>query len=410
MPATNPKRTLQLAAEYFSALEALAHRGHGVSLGLLHDTLWSVMPGRAPSAHAVAELLSANGLLEPSPEADGEWEIPPAVADFVLHLARRQRLLAPGELQGLLGDLGQEADALARLVRAQDTVLLEGVALRLIDYVQRAHKLCGDHHSAVLAAVAAVKTRDDRRTLRERYVYIRDIYERHLVHMQHLVDSDGLLDSLLDRVLAISREAAHLIDASVTTSNPLRRLRAHVLQLKRDARRNFHESYNEVFPLYSKLRRDHELAASAAIVLEAFGRRGSGGWNMVAEMPVAYWTEESLFTDYALEDHLWQVQEYTEDVIPPLVTLDTSGVARAPDPLYMHEVIDRLRQDAPVPDVLAWLFASYCGQSETELLCAYQEIASDSSLAAAWSDEETHALFCGVRYSYYPIRIEDGSA
>ncbi|TDA42480.1 hypothetical protein, partial [Burkholderia pyrrocinia] len=329
MPATNPKKTLQLAAEYFNALESLAHRGHGVSLPLLHDTLWTVMPERVQSAQTVAELLSSNGLLEPSPEADGEWEIPPAVADFVLHLARRQRLLAPGELQGLLGDLEQEANALARLVQAHDIVLLESVALRLIDYVQRAQKLCSDHHSAVLAAVATAKTRDDRKTLRERYVYIKDIYERHLVHMQHLVDADGLLDTLLDRVLSISRDATRLIDMTATASNPLRRLRAHVLQLKREARKNFHESYTEVFPLYRQLRRDHELAAAAAIMLEAFGRNGSGAWNMVAEMPVAYWTEESLFTDYALEDHLWQVQEYTEDVVPPLVMLDTSGIAKA---------------------------------------------------------------------------------
>lgn len=200
----NPKRTLQLAAEYFGLLETLAHRGHGVSLSSIYDTLKVVAPDQARSPKEVADVLVANGLLDRSPEADGEWEIPPAVTDFVLHLAKRQRLMAPGELKGLLLDVDEEVYALARLVGQREVSLVNTSALRLVTYLQRAQKLCTDHHAAVLVKVTEIKMREDNRSLRERYAFISSLYERHIKPMQGLVDRDGILAKLLERLLNIS--------------------------------------------------------------------------------------------------------------------------------------------------------------------------------------------------------------
>ncbi len=404
----NPKRTLQLAAEYFGLLETLAYRGHGVAISSIYDALKVVSPDHARSPKEVADVLVANGLLERSPEADGEWEIPPAVTDFILHLAKRQRLMAPGELKGLLLDMDEDVYALARLVRQREVSLVNTGALRLVTYLQRAQKLCTDHHAAVLVKVAEIKMREDNRSLRERYVFISGLYERHILPMQQLVDRDGILAKLLERLLNIIREADWTADGAVST--PLSRLRAHVLQLKRDSSENFLESYNEVMPLYNKLRRDHELAASVACMLDVAGRHGIAAWDLNRHMPTVYWTAESLFTDYALEDHIRAIQEYAEEEPAPLITLDTPGVPSAPDPMYMEEVIERLRQDAPVPDVLRWLFAGYATQTETEILCAYQDISEHPDLITAHDNNETEVIFGAVAYSYFPLRIDRGSA
>lgn len=74
------------------------------------------------------------------------------------------------------------------------------------------------------------------------------------------------------------------------------------------------------------------------------------------------------------------------------------------------EVIGRLRQDAPVPDVLRWLFAGYATQTETEILCAYQDISEHPDLITAHDNNETEVIFGAVAYSYFPLRIDRGSA
>ncbi|MCF1442002.1 hypothetical protein ACI2VK_10040 [Ralstonia nicotianae] len=404
----NPRRTLQLAAEYFGLLETLAHRGHGVALSSIYDTLKVVLPDHVRSPKEVADVLVTNGLLERSPEADGEWEIPPAVTDFVLHLAKRQRLMAPGELKGLLLDMDEDVYVLARLVGRREVSLVNTSALRLVTYLQRAQKLCTDHHAAVLLKVAEIKMREDKRPLRERYAFILSLYERHIKPMQGLVDRDGLLTKLLERLLNIIRDADWMSDGVVST--PVSRLRAHVLQLKRDSSEKFLESYNEVMPLYNKLRRDHELAAAVASMLDVAGRHGIGAWDFSRHMPTVYWTAENLFTDYALEDHVRGIQEYAEDEPEPLITLNSPGVPTAPDPMYMEEVIERLRHESPVPDVLRWLFEGYASQTETEILCAYQDISEHPELTTAHDDDEVEAIFGTVVYTYFPLRIERGSA
>jgi len=406
----NPKKTLLLASEYFGVLERLAIRSQAISLRSLRDALAARMPGDDRSARDVANLFSANGLLEASPEADGEWELPPAIAEFVLHLANRQRLLAPGMLRGLILDMGEEIDSLVRIVKSREIALLGGCTNRLIDFVQQAQKLSAEHHAAILVAVTSIKTREDKRSLRERYLFIQHLYEHHLQHMQQLVDTDGMLDQLLDRLLTITKDAGVLVDASAPYSTPLTRLRAHVLQLKRDSRKHFHESYSEVLPLYSQLRRDHELAAAAAQMLDVFGRAGKDAWNIEQALPIAYWTEELLFTDYALEDHLAGVRDYTADIPAPLITSDSPGVPHTPDPLYNEEIFERLQLESPIPDVLAWIFDTYPDQSETELLCVYQAITEHTTLRARHTTDPTSALFRGTTYTYYPLRIDHGSA
>lgn len=405
----NPKKTLLLAGEYFGVLEALAYRGHGVSLSSLYDTLRIVIPDHPRSAMEVTTLLSANGLLAPSPEADGEWEIPPAVTDFILHLAKRQRLLAPGELRGLLLDMESEIADFGRLTLTQNVNLLRQCALRLINSIQRAQRFSSEHHGAVVSEVTRIKIREDNRSLRERYEFIKLLYERHALPMQDLVDVDGMLVRLLDRLLGLISQAEPLIDVGGGPT-PISRLRAHVLQLKREARDLFHESFNEVLPLYNALRQDHELAAAAATMLEVAARKGLDAWDIGTHLAAPSFRAENLFNDYGIEDYLHGVQAHSAEEPTPLISLATAGIERSPDLLHLEDVIERLKENAPVPDILAWLFQGYSEQPESELLCAFVDIAADESLSTSHADAETESVFRGVTYTYYPLGIELATA
>jgi len=357
----------------------------------------------------VTTLLSANGLLAPSPEADGEWEIPPAVTDFILHLAKRQRLLAPGELRGLLLDMESEIADFGRLTLTQNVNLLRQCALRLINSIQRAQRFSSEHHGAVVSEVTRIKIREDNRSLRERYEFIKLLYERHALPMQDLVDVDGMLVRLLDRLLGLISQAEPLIDVGGGPT-PISRLRAHVLQLKREARDLFHESFNEVLPLYNALRQDHELAAAAATMLEVAARKGLDAWDIGTHLAAPSFRAENLFNDYGIEDYLHGVQAHSAEEPTPLISLATAGIERSPDLLHLEDVIERLKENAPVPDILAWLFQGYSEQPESELLCAFVDIAADESLSTSHADAETESVFRGVTYTYYPLGIELATA
>jgi hypothetical protein len=404
----NPRKTLSVAGEYFGVLEYLCTSQEGVSYRLMAEALRMKMADQPDNPRQAIQLLASHGLLEPSPEADDIWEVPPMFMDLVLKLSNRQRLIAPGMLRGLLEDLKRETLLLSRAISHQEFLMVSDCCKRTIDLVQQAQKFSEEHHAAVIVAVMGMKTREDKRPLKERFLHIKDLYERHLKNMQELVDVDGLLDATLGDILNVTRDSALAASYGLYHSSPVSRLRAHVLQLKRAAANHFHESLKEVVPLYNKLRRDHELSAAASRLLDVYARNGSNAWNIQEEMPIAYCKEEMLFTGMTVERHVGRIAEYKDDSDIPLVAPENSEVVEMVDLLYIDDIIASLEPQLPVPDTLAWLFANFGAYGETQVLCAYQLLEMQPAFVTNRSDAEAQLVFNNVRYTYYPMRLEHG--
>ena len=205
--STNPSRTLRVAADHYPILAHLALSGEAVSLPELRSLLSKYQPNDTRSPEQVVELLVQLGLLETSPDSDMAWEIPYAVGEFLRHLTMRQRLATPGQLSPIIAEIQELSDGLRKAIDASDLDRMRLYAGRAKEIVESARAFSRENYRAIVHEVMRIKTRQDKRNLRERYLFISDLHDKHLKSLAGLVEVGGETDLRTAELLAVVRYA-----------------------------------------------------------------------------------------------------------------------------------------------------------------------------------------------------------
>ena len=401
--STNPQRTLALAAEYYGLLSDLASRGESVSIGDLRSLLQKHHPEGERGPEKVVELLEQFGLFEKAADSDTSWEVPHVIGEFLRHLSMRQRLSAPGLLGPIIAEIAQLTEDLRQAFETLDVDRVRLASNSIKQALDAARGLSRSNSQAIMNEVMRIKTREDRRTLSERFLFITHLHEKHLSPLGAMVEVGGEMERRANELIAVARHGRALMPDDPFVPELTSKIIAAVRRLKDDAWGDFHASLREVTPLFRQVRRDHALAVAVSRQLDRVGREGSNGVDDVdVLLPIARWRPEGVFSSYELEDYLAGVANYVANPDPgPLASLSDS---EAPPVLDAAEVIEALLAAGEQQDLLAWIVRTFGVYPDQQLLQAFHNISCSTDFHCAHADQPVQVETAEATYTYYPMQ------
>jgi len=384
-------------------LSDLASRGESVSVGDLRSLLQKYHPEGERAPEKVAELLEQFGLFEKAVDSETSWEVPHVIGEFLRHLSMRQRLSAPGILGPIIEEIARLSEDLRLAFQGADLDRIRLTSNSIKQALDAARGLSRSNSQAIGNEVMRIKTREDHRTLRERYLFITHLHEKHLTPLGAMVEVGGEMERRANELIAVARLGRVSMPDDPLVPELTSKIIAAVRRLKDDAWIDFHSSLREVTPLFQQVRRDHALAVAISRQLDRVGREGVKGLDGVdARLPIARWRPEGVFSSYDLEDYLAGVANYVANPDPgPLASL---GDSVAPQVLDAAEVIEALLADGEQRDLLAWIVRTFSAYPDQQLLQAFHNISSSPDFQCAHADQPVQAETAEAIYTYYPLQ------
>lgn len=403
--STNPSRTLRIAADYYPLLAHLAEGSDAASLSEFRSLLSKYHAEETRSPEQVVELLVQVGLLETSPDSDANWEVPHAVGEFLRHLSMRQRLATPGQLAPLISEVQDLSDNLRKAIDAGDLDQMRVYGSRAKDVVEAARALSRENYRAIVHEVMRIKTHQDKRNLRERYLFIYELHEKHLKSLASLVEVGGETDVRTAELLAVVRYAREKLPHAPFVPEWASKIGATVKRLREECLADLQSAVREVTPLFKQIRRDHALALAVSSLLDRVGRQGARALDDIEKrLPIARWRAENLFSAYAVEDYLAGVAEHTQhpDMGPLSVPNNATPITLLLDP---EEVANDLRSAGSQSNLFDWLLASYGTHDDNQILQAFHAVVSSTEFKSEPANEPISTTTSEAIYTYYPLRI-----
>jgi len=178
-----------------------------------------------------------------------------------------------------------------------------------------------------------------------------------------------------------------------------------LVRLRRDVVSDFHESMQEVEPLYLALKRDSILARGASRALERIDKFGLRSLQLTEALALpAGWLQVGLFTNTMIEAYLHGIKGYEPKQAPCLSVNDDTSV---PQYIDLQDVVEKLANELPITDVLAWLFERYLEYELMDLLRVYGRLINSPSCTMRFSNEEKDYRFNELTICAHPMAIED---
>lgn len=384
-------------------LSDLASRGESVSVGDLRSLLQKYHPEGERAPEKVAELLEQFGLFEKAVDSDTSWEVPHVIGEFLRHLSMRQRLSAPGLLGPIIEEIARLSEDLRLAFEAADLDRIRLTSNSIKQALDAARGLSRSNSQAIGNEVMRIKTREDHRTLRERYLFITHLHEKHLTPLGAMVEVGGEMERRANELIAVARLGRTSMPDDPLVPELTSKIIAAVRRLKDDAWSDFHSSLREVTPLFQQVRRDHALAVVISRQLDRVGREGAKALDDVdARLPIARWRPEGVFSSYDLEDYLAGVANYVANPDPgPLASFSDSA---APPVLDVADVVEALLADGEQRDLLAWIIRTFSAYPDQQLLQAFHNISSSPDFQCAHADLPVQAETAEAIYTYYPLQ------
>ena len=356
------------AASRSDLLIALFHHHHGIGHGELMALIERHTTEDDPSVSYLFDQLQKLRILEASPAGDATWQLTFPVQQLLGFLLRQQTLTGAAVIQAYVAEMGALANDLERASAEGDA---EGVFRALTDLQAPLERLRNDsanNRDRLTTEALVVKGDAGRTSARTRFERINHLWNRYLIPLREVLDSDAAMDATLDRLGQALASARATFAARTSVDQGLVRARRTLVRLRRSVYSDHGESVREIEPLYRQLRRDTRLSRGASRALE---RIRTEGW---ATLPVEEWLalpkreRSPRFSDTAMEAFLHGLRAYTPTRPAPV----SQGVdAELPGRIDRSELEALLREQTPIFDVLAWLVDHYGDQGATPILRAY---------------------------------------
>ncbi|MHB8765220.1 MAG: hypothetical protein ACYDA8_12930 [Deferrisomatales bacterium] len=401
--AANPQAFFRFAADHYPLLVDLFYRAGGVNDAELLALAERHRAATGPAPAYLAEQCLALGFLEAAPDATATYELTRPVRSLLGVLLMEHRLTSAAVLQGYLddlGSLGRELDQALAAARGNQAVR---ALAEVGDLLERVRQDSRSNREGIVGEVLRIKANRDRRSVRERFEEVNRLWSRYLEPLRDLIDVRKAMDQTLDGLDRLLRQGLEVFALDGTLSRELGRARLRLLRVRREAAEDFREAVREIEPLYQALRRESELVRGASRALERIRREGLRCLDWTGLLALPAWRREGLFPDPAAEAYLRELRGY-EPGRPH--ALPEAGDGEPPGFLDPDEVARALAQDAPLPDLLAWLAGRWPGTPLSEVLRAYGRLHAATQGRQAFGAEEQEYRIAGVRVIAHPLEVE----
>jgi hypothetical protein len=367
MPEIKPDRFFRFAAENSDLLSSIYYRSSRISEAELLSQIRSHAQPTSPASAYVFEQLLALGFMEQSPAATADYEMTLHFKNLLGMLLREFRLTSVRVIQAYVDSLQQLGTELSEVIVADNDTQVVRVLNEANDHIERLRQDSRNNRDAIVAESVRIKSNIGQVTVRERFAGIMRLWNTYIIPLRDMIDESKILDATLDELDRILRWSASEKQHDSILSHELQGTGSRLQRMRRDVAQDFHESLQEISPLYHDLQRDTRLVRGAVMALERTDRKGSGKLNMPERLALPVWRMEGQLDDIELRAYLHAVNGYEATAPKPLREASSSNNGFY---IQSHELTLRIDQNLPIDDAWAWLICEYPQASTSQILKA----------------------------------------
>ena len=366
--SVRPTAFFSFAASRSELLTALFQYDEGIAHGDLMALIERHSTEDDPSVSYQFDQLQKLRILEPAPAGDATWQLTFPVKQLLGFLLRQQTLTGAAIINAYVAEMGSLAGDLELATAENDPERIVRALSDLQAPLERLRNDSANNRDRLTTEALEIKGEADKTSARARFERINHLWNRYLIPLREVLDTDAAMDATLDRLGRALASARGTFATRTSIDQGLLRARRTLTRLRRSVFSNHEESVREVEPLYRQLRRDTRLSRGASRALEKLRVEG---W---ADLPVETWLalpkreRGPRFSDTAIEAFLHGMRGYTP-TRPPAI--GDGNDESAPARIDREDLVQRLREQAPIDDVLGWLALHYGDQGAAQILRAY---------------------------------------
>ncbi len=281
---------------------------------------------------------------------------------------REFRLTSVKVIQAYVDSLQQLGAELFEVVTADNDAQVVRVLNEANDHIERLRQDSRNNRDAIIAESVRIKSNIEQLTVRERFEGIMRLWNTYIIPLRDMIDESKVLDATLDDLDRKLRWSASKKQYDPVLNRELQGTAGRLLRMRRDVARDFHESMQEISPLYHDLLRDTRLVRGAVLALERADRKGSGKLNFPDRLALPVWRMEGQLDDVELRAYLHGISGYDPAKPKPL-----AEAVHNRDAFYIQsrELAYRVKRDCPIPDAWAWLIREYPQAGTAQILRAH---------------------------------------
>ena len=342
-------------------------------------------------------------------------ELHPQVVEFVRGLAREHEL-------GLSDVLRARVDA----IKAATAKLVDGLAENKADQLrsaaqklselfrQIAQQLDNDRH-AILELAERAKASDANLPLSRRYAEVLEAYDTYVEPMAEMMDSgpEGTFYRHLEQAeqaLDHTVETLELRGALYTHRLAMRQIAVQAKELRRLGREVLKHCSDTLLPLRDEFRQNNALSAAITLLLGQVRKRGLQRTLRSAELPL--WNR-NLPRRVSVGPELLTIMGEALDYQPATVGFpddDPDAEAMQVDQVDDAALLDALRRDLPINDLLGWLRSHYPHWRDETTLRVFHELIQHSEMSISPTETARTQDLTTVRVRHYPHRLAEEGA
>lgn len=353
MAVRSPQRFLNFAAEYYPLLKVLLESN---AVGWDELLLLVERHRRAsdPEPETIRENLLALGFLERQPEGEA-LEMPQPIERFFRYLHRKHHLTSAGQIQSYVDEIGRLERDLGRGLKAEDYQQLPLLIDELAERIEQIRHDIGGNKEAITDAVIRFQVNREKLLLRDVYARVIWLWERYLIPVQDLIDTEQIMEQQLNSLEGALLQA----DRQLTLERPdlavrLREVRLRLQRTRRQVVRDFREAMLELQPLYRRALRESQTAQAVSRVLEQARRQGVASLRLEEQVAMPVLRHEGLFADLATKAYLYGLVDYQPQAVVELDDEVEGAPPAAAGRVDLPQLLEELREARPT-DAMAWL-------------------------------------------------------
>jgi len=371
MPEINPTRFFRFAADYSSLLSALYYSRERISEADLLAQIRRFAQPVSPAATHVLDQLLALGFVEPSPAATADYEMTRHFANILGVLLRQFRLTSVRVIQAYVDSLQNLGVDLSEMLTAGNDAQVVRVLNDTSDNIERLRLDSRNNRDAIIAETVQAKVNLERLTVRDRFVGINRLWTSHIIPLRDMIDESKVLDATLDELDRVLRWGAGEKSHEPVLHRELQGAASRLRRMRRDVARDFHESLQEISPLYHELQRDTGLVRGAVMALERCDRKGSRSLELPRRLALPVWRMEGQLDEEEMRAYLYGIRDFKPPVPRPLKEGSVGDAAFFIEP---DEMARRLGRDLPLVDAWEWLLQEYPQVGTAQILRAHARL------------------------------------
>ena len=334
-------------------------------------------------------------------------QIHPLILEFVRGLTREHELGLSEVLNARVAAIKSATAKLTDSLQARDSDQLRGAAVQLAEMFRHISQQLDQDRHAILELAERAKSKDANLPIGRRYSEVISAYDDYVEPMAEMMDSgpSGIFYRHLEaaeHALDHAVETLTIQGALYTTRLSMRQVAFQAKELRRLGREVLKQCSDTLLPLRDEVRQHNALSTAISQLLSRVRKRGLNATLRASDMPL--WRRDMSRRVNVGDEVLTIMSEVLnyQPVTAAFPDENSDSAKMELDLIDESALLQTLRKDLPVANLLHWLHGRYPHLSDGGLLRLYHILIENKEWNVTAADLPDSQTLNTVRVTHHP--------